>query len=957
METQPTGRSRSLTTEKPQLKPPRISEIYYLLFKKPPQQRSKFEKKMMKKYIKSLPYFNRAMVEMLQNRSLFEHLLDSLEYTFIPANTVIYHEGDPSERFYVLVKGQVKLYQPRSQVEIDADLFALKRLAQQQEESPKEAERSPDISPTKIQSHHSNHLFDFHPQHHSHPIDHMQTSPSPRKITDDDNHHFQVLSRQQTFSPRGFINSSMGQSRRKGMVISTAGLSQPEDITFQEALAQQFEGAINKGISDKDHKILASLHSNKKKYLRFGGVHAFKPLKDIAVGGVFGAFVDKDIDRTETAVAMTDCHLLSLNQEDFFTIFEDPLREKEQRLQIFKTLIGEDVDFRYIRIFEELFKIKTVNLYEIIYNQDDYPDGLYMVRRGEIRLLYHETKKTESGEQKLSTSTHTNKVEVARIPPNQFFGCEDLLELHQRSFTAEALTKAEIMFLPRQYLINPAIGLQKMISRIREGYKQTREWEMQRVEEIKQKMAEDEKKRNSIKYSGGQFHLRIFPKKGHKEFYGLERISNGVSPKTIEPAAVQGPKQLTDGDPIAKNPHRPVPKLNFKRKTRTQAPSPQILSPLILSPRSHINSPKLQESPGLSQIQSKEIAIVTELPTPQRLSLLSPKSDLVSEQTPEITHPKSARLSLDSNTDRNNALETPKKKHYRMLSDFSPNKHSDSKAPTSLWKYNVVEGSTKLRNLMLNDKVRRSIPELVDMYDEGGVFCRVDPQKNKQTYSVKNSFSNASVHTPRSDLAAINTSKNGDNSVKIGVHSHLSSPSRASEFKGDKANNLELKPPLRNSEFGLDAKKPLSFFAKNIETPPNGLGPSLTPRNMNTTTRYSFSRMAPKTERGNSDPPCLLDRKGRDVVPKVLLSPNRSIEHKPFGKPELNSEIVPLFKELTKAASNKLKTIANELPLSNTITTKIILRNSSLASTRDGWRPQPNKFNFLLQGKEHLFSK
>ena len=972
-------KSRPTLSEKT-LKPPPILDIYFHLFQKSAEQRSPGDKKIIRKFIESLSYFNKKMLDMLQRNSVLEKLLESLEFIKVPAETPVYHEGDPSDRFYILVRGELRLFQPRSQQETDMDVFTLKQLAKKQQIA--------DEAKSPTANHHnfrSQTIAALSPGSKQQTLETVLT-PSEKKSVEDAKTEGDSLS--QPSSPA----KKTTQIRRRGIVFSALSTFSGE-LTLNEILAQLEDNqypdeAINRGISYRDQALLTKLHNLKKKYMKLG-VCMFKPYKDVIEGEGFGAFTMKVSGRSETAVAISECYLLTLNQENFLHIFEEPLKDKIERIQLLKANIGDDIDDRHIKIFEELFKTKTYNLYDVIYNQGDYPDGIYLVRKGEIRLFYSQEKELESNEHKLSSHTNT-KAEVARIPPNQFFGCENLLNFHQRSFTAEALTKCELMFLPKRFIVDPVFYIQKILNRISDGYKRVREWERARVHEIRQRSSEPKKVVHET-VSRGQFYLKVLNKSGTREYYTLERIKTEPNQKIKEKHTPTPPPEKNDSERMRNvKSEATLPNKIESRKLRSTATTLTIPSSQVLSS----NSPIPGDMPEIKENNLKIPEFNKHLESRKLSPSLTPKIDLSSQPNLDrptvksgLGSPKSAVIKNEPNS----ATSHAKKAHQRMLSD-AMNKNIDPDVPISVWKYSTIEGLSKLKTGISRDKPRKSLAELVDLYNEGILYTKVDQQKNRETYSVRNSFSSSISNTPKS-LPAHFFGKDFESMLKgssaqtpvnhtaspllnknlgnMGVVHAPSSFSKAAEENKEKVKPIEpasekRNPALDNIEsqkIAENVKKNASLFGREGKN--NVASFKSTFRQMSATTTRDFP---PRSTLKTQEFVGLMNKKTPSYTVKQHTSGLRISSFSqlataestvPSPKIQLKDEVATILQGLSKSVNPKKKIVSNELVFTPGITTRITLRKSSLGDIKEKSPPPPQerKISMILQSTGHILTE
>lgn len=506
-------------------KKPKTSKLepYYPLFNKDPALRSPQENRKLIRIVESLTFFNKDHLSMIYQNGLMDSLLNALRYEAFDPSKAIYHEGDASNSFYIVLKGKVRLYIPRSQEEIDQD----RRLVQHQNlntptssyqknltaSSPKIANKTKSswfqkkdsstlLRPPSISTFGSNPKpSNFTTALSSHPTDNIaislgynspQTNKSsnlPRWFRDKSNNVSANHSRNNSgvgdMSKPKVENNQLLQSSRFKKNLSKLSVV----TSFSSHLrSPSTSSSINSGISLEDQQILSQISKLNRKYVLHGGVCKFRAHRDLDVGDSFGDITNKANARQETAVAIESLHVLTLSAEDYLEIFEEPIRERKERIGIFRMIFSDDQNDNFLTRFAELFQAKKYEFKDIIYHQGTPVGGLFMITKGEVRIVKTEAIQSETSQLKVPKSS-LHKLEIARLAPYQFFGAEELLGLETRIFTAEcASMELEVLALDHSFISEPFFYTKGFLATITEMCQVQHQWEMEHLNEIKERI-------------------------------------------------------------------------------------------------------------------------------------------------------------------------------------------------------------------------------------------------------------------------------------------------------------------------------------------------------------------------------------------------------------------------------------------------------------------------------------
>ena len=496
----------------------------FLILKKDPDSRTAQENQHLIQVLESIDFFSEEILTTLRQNQSMEDLLRSLKLESFEKNHAIYHIGAPTEFFYVILEGNVKLYKPRPQDQIDQETSLIQNSNSSSVVStPRNSLAQSPLS--RLISHISSspkripfEKLDFTGMMESISVPSPQQISMNRSRLGATRHKTMNLS---TFRPRDDSNDNEKINSPKNEITASFAKSHRKQFAPNLSLTTQLpitpphlsnislhinlenpkpsNPKINRSICEEDQYILSQITEPNHKYVLNNGVCKFSVHRELKSGDTFGGCTKKGFACVETAVSTTKVYVLSISIDKYLEIFHEPINERKDRKQVFQRLFSGCQNEYHIFRFAELFSRRKYAFKDVIYSQGSLPKGLYMVRKGEVKITYTESHKIAPSARKLE-KTGIRKIEVAKLAPYQFFGAEELLGRETRMFTAEAFSmELELLYLDSLLIREPALNTTEFLAMIKSMCQRRYEWEARQLVNIKQRIVvrphnSDEKK-------------------------------------------------------------------------------------------------------------------------------------------------------------------------------------------------------------------------------------------------------------------------------------------------------------------------------------------------------------------------------------------------------------------------------------------------------------------------------
>ena len=509
---------------------PRISAI----FKTPFSQRTLAQNQEAIYYLRNIKFFSSKLAEGLNHDKFLQKCSAVMQLVTVDPGTVLYHQGDLASNIYIVIEGKVRRYIPRAFDELIPD------------------GRVVDLLNTKKANQHA-HL------HQSLEESALRKSilHKPRKGSILENTRRSNASSLNSVSLESSRNKTPGISpqnnisKKMGVGISTPRLSldksdavvpsscenlqdrlpicrrsqkQAEKIADPKAetnvhssilisdrnehlnasyeIAKGEKQTQNNEMEFDEFEVFSKLTNHIHKYF-IDGAFRFKHVKTYTNGDVFGELgLAFGSARIATVVAETTCALLTIDRDNFNRIFNEEDSYTKDAIEFIQMMFPQ-LSNKHISEFAGYVKRLVLYRNQVIYNQDDQTNGIYIIREGEVcleKFVTAETSPSCKKEQLLQLlGTPRGQIKSFAISNCEFFGEEELLNYSARMYTARVATNKAVVFK----ITKSALSLLKLLyydiySRLVEQAIQKQEWRMKKQENIHQWIQSQLTERSSL---------------------------------------------------------------------------------------------------------------------------------------------------------------------------------------------------------------------------------------------------------------------------------------------------------------------------------------------------------------------------------------------------------------------------------------------------------------------------
>ncbi|EAR88262.2 cyclic nucleotide-binding domain protein (macronuclear) [Tetrahymena thermophila SB210] len=171
----------------------------------------------------------------------------------------------------------------------------------------------------------------------------------------------------------------------------------------------------------------------------------FVKVGELKAGQSFGELaLINDSPRRATIKAQTDCDLAILSKKDYIKIIADmEEREIKKKIQFLEGLpLFNQIHRRSLHEYIYYFKIVNYKWKDIVYQQGEDPQYVYIIKSGEFIL-----QKFSRQEKNQNSGIFPITAQVAIIGPGEIFGEVDCLLNHKRHFSVSCHTQSAEVFL------------------------------------------------------------------------------------------------------------------------------------------------------------------------------------------------------------------------------------------------------------------------------------------------------------------------------------------------------------------------------------------------------------------------------------------------------------------------------------------------------------------------------
>ena len=299
--------------------------------------------------IKTIKFFQDLKREDVDFDDFLVSIYEVLNHEHFHKQEAVFHFGERGTKFYVIIKGSVDVYVPKSREEIEKSLVEKKE-----------------------NGHWKRRLSRFRNSISQEPAPEKNGGVSNRESMRDGSPERR---RKETMSSQ-FSNDvqkppvSKRQQRRKTIEVARE--------------LEMFAGMNEKGMYVEE------------------GILRFKKVRNLNVGDTFGEVaLSSDMARSATVIASKDLQVLTLSKMAYKKIFEYLERNLKQKWRFFSE-ITENSSQETVLGFCYGFKEKSFRYGQTLFHQGQFPQNIFILRDGEIQIVKYEEQGNNGANDKLN---------------------------------------------------------------------------------------------------------------------------------------------------------------------------------------------------------------------------------------------------------------------------------------------------------------------------------------------------------------------------------------------------------------------------------------------------------------------------------------------------------------------------------------------------------------------------
>lgn len=296
----------------------------------------------MCKALSTVPFLTQNAAPGTDLAQYLQELADVMEFHSFQKNTPIFHYNQPGDKLYLILKGSVGIFVPRSSEQMEAERKRVLGGHSQEEHEGREQQITRSRSRT-IES----------PQN---------ARASPTEKLSEINLFKRDLARS---SPRGSFSRKPPESSLVAVVLNSL---------------------VPNSKRNDDLELFLSFPSFKHLYLDENGVTRMYRLRNLSAGSIFGElalFASKR--RTASAVAVEDVCLVSLSKENYRRIFNTSIMNMKLKVNFFQMIFQPD-RISLVNRFAYVFQEKRFSFGQVLYRQGEEAKDIYLIREGEVQV-------------------------------------------------------------------------------------------------------------------------------------------------------------------------------------------------------------------------------------------------------------------------------------------------------------------------------------------------------------------------------------------------------------------------------------------------------------------------------------------------------------------------------------------------------------------------------------------
>ena len=428
-------------------------ELWLKVAQKRPIDRNASDEEELMKLLASIRFFYENLELKMSPEDFFSIAHKYLKYERFERESFVYHDGQPADKLYIILKGAAKEYEARPLNEIESEVIKLT------EESPRlvKAELEEDqrefykIKALQVRSRNLNTIpvalkkkltSRFGKAAHASLIGKLKAMNSSK-----------ILSRHSSSDELGSVILSNKPSIAESPALNKKKNDRKAKIPKELNAITQI---IQKAKEAHDYQLFGAQTEYQKQYF-YRNVFKYRVTKTLKTGEILGEQALRSYKpRNATCVAAEDLHTVSLSKDDFIRAATELLESMKGKADYFKELLSRHNQEEVEKLSYYFSEVKMHNK-SLVYKQGEEPDAFYFIRSGSITLAREpviphvgaklirnksEDKNCSQARSRLNKSCHNllpikkQPISVLNLTQGQFFGEELILSANRRVFTA-----------------------------------------------------------------------------------------------------------------------------------------------------------------------------------------------------------------------------------------------------------------------------------------------------------------------------------------------------------------------------------------------------------------------------------------------------------------------------------------------------------------------------------------
>lgn len=282
-----------------------------------------------------------------------------MEYEFFPKGSAIFHFGDSARKFYLILKGSVDIYIPKSAEDLHAELEELEK-----DINNNANDSSLPWSQTNLSNAHGE----------------LKSDPQLVRRDSTRNSGFNK-------SRKSFMNQPALEKRGSTLNKSTHAISYAGKVFRDRTSVLMKLGAFSKHIQTKNElfELFSKFEERKNLYIQ-NDVLCVKKVRNMGPGNHFGEVaLSTDEPRTASVIAAEDVHVVSLTKQTYKAIFEEAIRVMSHKTKFFEDFFS-NCDKERVSRFAYVFKERSYDFGQVFYSEGEPANEVFLLQEGEVQV-------------------------------------------------------------------------------------------------------------------------------------------------------------------------------------------------------------------------------------------------------------------------------------------------------------------------------------------------------------------------------------------------------------------------------------------------------------------------------------------------------------------------------------------------------------------------------------------